>query len=339
MADKLKQGRFDSFTIIDNGLIETDLLTEHEKIVYIVIRKHLNQEKQTAFPGMATIAREARICKSVVVKAIQGLEEKGLLTVERQLTKYNEKKTNIYSFNDFAGLWKAKTVDELKKIANETSVSLTDDEIICKALQIEKQKRQELYNQLAKEFEKEREPVNEPSKAHTQAPNNQNIPEEQNTTDKPKSQEERYTLEEIHQLFDYKILLNDYPDRQQDIDCAIDVLHTTLNTSKPTIRVSGEDKPTMAVISKLMKLDKDDIMFALDRFAGQTERVKNPTAYLLAILYSAKEQYHFDTINRVSHDMAHWEDSYHEGSRKAELERNLLQESSYLSLQQLSNRG
>lgn len=133
--------------------------------------------------------------------------------------------------------------------------------------------------------------------------------------------------------------MNDYPDRQQDVDCTMDVLHTALNTSKPTIRVSGEDKPTMAVISKLMKLDKDDLMYALDRFAGHTERVKNPTAYLLAILYSAKEQYHFDTINRVSHDMAHWEDSYHEGSRKAELERNLLQESSYLSLQQLSNRG
>lgn len=44
-------------------------------------------------------------------------------------------------------------------------------------------------------------------------------------------------------------------------------------------------------------------------------------------------------INRVSHDMAHWEDSYHEGSRKAELERSLLQESSHLSLQQLNDKG
>lgn len=79
MADKLQQGKFDSFTIVNNGLIETDLLTEHEKMVYIVIRKHLNQEKQTAFPGMATIAREARISKSQVLRAIKGLEEKGLL--------------------------------------------------------------------------------------------------------------------------------------------------------------------------------------------------------------------------------------------------------------------
>jgi len=81
MADKLQQGKFDSFTIVNNGLIETDLLTEHEKMVYIVIRKHLNQEKQTAFPGMATIARESRISKSQVLRAIKGLEEKGLLLV------------------------------------------------------------------------------------------------------------------------------------------------------------------------------------------------------------------------------------------------------------------
>ena len=118
MADRLQQGKFDSFTIISNGLIETDLLTEHEKMVYIVIRKHLNQEKQTAFPGMATIAREARISKSQVLRAIKGLEEKGLLIVKRQTTKYNEKKTNVYRFNDFSGLWKARTVDELKKNSN-----------------------------------------------------------------------------------------------------------------------------------------------------------------------------------------------------------------------------
>lgn len=102
MADKLQQGKFDSFTIVNNGLIETDLLTEHEKMVYIVIRKHLNQEKQTAFPGMTTIAREARISKSQVLRAIKGLEEKGLLIVKRQITKYVE---NCQSRNNGCQEW------------------------------------------------------------------------------------------------------------------------------------------------------------------------------------------------------------------------------------------
>lgn len=309
MADKLQQGKFDSFTIVNNGLIETDLLTEHEKMVYIVIRKHLNQEKQTAFPGMATIAREARISKSQVLRAIKGLEEKGLLIVKRQITKYNEKKTNIYRFNDFAELWKARTVDELKKITTETSISLTDDEIINKALQIDKKKRQKLYNQLAKEFQKEKgleptEPTKVTAEPSAKQLNQFNIVN--TTTNSGESQLERYTTDQIKQLFDYDIMIQDNPYRQQDIDSVMNILYTTMNTTKATIRVAGENKSSMIVISKLMKLDKESIMYALDRFSEQTERIKNPTSYLLTILYFAPEQFHLDIQNQVSHDMAHW---------------------------------
>lgn len=297
MADKLKQGKFDSFTIINNGLIETDLLTEHEKMVYIVIRKYLNQEKQTAFPGMTTIAREARICKSVVIKAIQGLEEKGLLIVKRQTTKYNEKKTNVYYFNDFVELWKAKTIDELKKIATEMPLSLTDDEIIDRALQIDKKKRQKLYTQLAKEFEKEKEPVSEPTKAHTQALINQNISNKQNTTNELKSQAERYTMEDIKALYEYDNLIVQYPIKHTDIDIVFDILYDTLNSTKKTIRVGSESKPQMVVIGKLMKLQPNDLIYSIDKYHEQTGRIKNVKAYLLTVLYGSREQQHLDIIN------------------------------------------
>jgi len=309
MADKLQQGKFDSFTIINNGLIETDLLTEHEKMVYLVIRKHLNQEKQTAFPGMATIAREARICKSVVVKAVQGLEEKGLLIVKRQTTKYNEKKVNIYSFNDFADLWKAETVDELKKIATETPILLTDDEIIHKALHIDRKKKQKLYNQLAKEFEKEKEPETLPADQSNNASSTQlnNIVINKDTTNQSKSQElERYTLDQIKQLFDYDIMVQDNPCQKEDIDSVMSILHTAMNTTKATIRISGENRPAMTVIGKLMKLHNESIMYAIEKYQAQTERIKNPSAYMLTILYNAPEQFNLDIQNQVSHDMAHW---------------------------------
>lgn len=311
MTNKLRQGKFDSYTIVNNGLIETDLLTEHEKIVYIVIRKHLNQEKQIAFPGMATIAKEARICKSVVVKAIQGLEEKGLLIVERQTTKYNEKKTNIYRFNDFAELWKAKTVDELKKIATETPIPLTDDEIINKALQIDKKNRQKLYNQLAKEFDKEKELESaEPTKVTDETSTQTKFTkftEANNTTNSPKSQvSERYTIEKIRTLFDYDIIVADRPLYQRKIDAVMNILHTTLNTTKPTIRIGGEDKPSEIVIGKLMKLTFNEIIYCADKYSEQTERINNPTAYMLTLLYKAKEQMELDLTNEVKHDMANW---------------------------------
>ena len=116
----------------------------------------------------------------------------------------------------------------------------------------------------------------------------------------------RYTIDQIHQLFDYDVMLQENPYRKNDIDSAMSVLYTAMNTTKATIRVAGENKSSMIVISKLMKLDKESIVYALDRFAEQTERTKNPTSYLLTILYFAPEQFHLDIQNQVSHDMAHW---------------------------------
>lgn len=37
-------------------------------------------------------------------------------------------------------------------------------------------------------------------------------------------------------------------------------------------------------------------------FEGRTERIRNPSAYMLTLLYNAKEQMHLDIVNQVSHD-------------------------------------
>ena len=299
MNNKLQLGKFESYTIVNNGLIETELLTIYEKMVYIVIRKHLNQETQKAFPGMATISREARISKKQVIRSIKGLEEKGLLTVKRECTKYNEKKTNIYYFNDFARLWEAKTVSELQEIASETCNTLTDDEIIDKALQIDEQKRKELYEQLAKEVDKEKGLVSAPTKAHSQAPisNNNNSDVNKSTTNAPKSQTERYTMQDLEDLYEYDCLIRRNPDQKTDIDIVFNLLYDTLNTTRPTIRVGGEDKPTMVVIGRLTKLQPDDLLFAIDNYHEQTDRIKNVRGYLLTLLYHARDQSHLDLMN------------------------------------------
>ena len=85
------------------------------------------------------------------------------------------------------------------------------------------------------------------------------------------------------------------------------ILHTSLNTTKATIRIGGEDKPAMVVIGKLMKLDYSDIMYAIEKYQEQTDRIKNPTAYMLTLLYNAKEQSNLDITNQVQHDMYNWE--------------------------------
>lgn len=62
----------------------------------------------------------------------------------------------------------------------------------------------------------------------------------------------------------------------------------------------------MVVIGKLMKLNNESIMYAIEKFSEQTERIKNPTSYMLTILYNTPEQFNLDIKNQVSHDMARW---------------------------------
>ena len=76
----------------------------------------------------------------------------------------------------------------------------------------------------------------------------------------------------------------------------MNILYTTMNTTRATIRIAGDNKPTMVVISKLMKLHNESIMYALDKFSEQTERIKNPTSYMLTILYNAPEQFKYESI-------------------------------------------
>ena len=83
----------------------------------------------------------------------------------------------------------------------------------------------------------------------------------------------------------------------------MEILYDTLNTDKPAIRINGEDKPTLVVTSKLMRLDKGSIIYAIEKYQERTNRIKNPRSYMLAILYNALEQYILDVTNQVQHDM------------------------------------
>ena len=103
-------------------------------------------------------------------------------------------------------------------------------------------------------------------------------------------------------------MIYDNPLLQQDIESVMDILYTAMNSKKSTIRIAGEDKHTMVAIGKLMKLRKESIVYAIEKFKEQTERIKKPISYLLTILYNAPEKYRLDIQNRARHDMVHYMD-------------------------------
>ncbi|WP_431791541.1 helix-turn-helix domain-containing protein [Microbacterium paraoxydans] len=86
----------DGFVRLPNWLIDDADLSAHELIVYIVLLRFRNQKTGKCYPGMSTIADCARISRRSVMRAIDGLEQRQMIKVERRST-IKDNKPNIYT--------------------------------------------------------------------------------------------------------------------------------------------------------------------------------------------------------------------------------------------------
>ena len=273
-----------------HDFLDNSFLTTEEQMIFIVLKSYVDfkEDSGEAYPSMETICKRAKMSEKRARKNINALIKKGIAKkVQRGLTK-----TNLYTLSDYATMWTCDNVEDVAAVANNQGVKpLTPAEHIAEL------ERMGYTVQI-----KEKGLDTEPTKAQHQALDNQNFSKEQNTTDKSKSQAERYTMEDIRALYEYDSLIIQYPDKQTDIDIVFDILYDTLNSTKPTIRIGGEGKPTMVVIGKLMKLQPDDLVYSIDKYHEQTERIKNVKAYLLTVLYGSREQQHLDIMNLGHHN-------------------------------------
>lgn len=273
-----------------HDFLDNSFLTTEEQMIFIVLKSYVDfkEDSGEAYPSMETICKRAKMSEKRARKNINALIKKGIAKkVQRGLTK-----TNLYTLSDYATMWTCDNVEDVAAVADNQGVKpLTPAEHIAEL------ERMGYTVQI-----REKGLDTEPTKAQHQALDNQNFSKEQNTTDKPKSQAERYTMEDIRALYEYDSLIIQYPDKQTDIDIVFDILYDTLNSTKPTIRIGGEGKPTMVVIGKLMKLQPDDLIYSIDKYHEQTERIKNVKAYLLTVLYGSREQQHLDIMNLGHHN-------------------------------------
>lgn len=282
------------FIMIYQDFLESDLLDNYyQKLVYIYLKKFADSNNQ-CFPSIKKLSKLTKIGATKIKQTLAELEEKGVISKENRSRLDGGKTSNLYTLYDFAEVWNAGSSEEVAAVVDEYE----DKKLIS------------LLEAKGYTIIKEKEPdKTEPTKVTVEPSTKLNQFDIVNTTiNSEKCQElERYTIDQIRQIFDYDILVNDKPLWQRDIDSVFSILHTALNTTKETIRVGGEDKPTMIVIGKLMKLDYSEIMYCIEKYSEQTERIKNPTAYMLTLLYNAKEQMNLDISNQVQHDMYHWE--------------------------------
>ena len=283
------------FTLVYNDFLESDILNYYEKMVFIALKKFADNDTMRAFPSLKTIHGITGISLSQVRRSIEHMEQLGVISVEHRTDKEKGHQSNIYTLYDYAEIWKVDSSnDDVAAVVDEISEAKLVAELKARGYTVTKEKEPDTLQADQSDNESSTQ-LNQFDIVNT-------------TINSKESQEvERYSLVEIRAYYEYDIMVNDNPFSKNDIDSVMDILHTNLNTTKKTIRIGGEDKPAMVVISKLMKLTYSEIMYAIDKFKEQTDRIKNPTAYMLTLLYNSKEQMNLDISNQVQHDMYHWE--------------------------------
>lgn len=88
------------FFMIDNRVVRNYGLTPHQGWLYAVIVYHLDRKENDAFPSIATLAKESGMSKPSAIKAIQHLEQVGLIRVTRTTTEKGDNAVNHYALMD-----------------------------------------------------------------------------------------------------------------------------------------------------------------------------------------------------------------------------------------------
>ena len=282
------------FIMLYHDFLESNILDTYEKMVFIALKKFADNDSMRAFPSLKTIHGITGISLSQVRRSIEHMEQLGVISVEHRTDKEKGHQSNIYTLCDYAEIWKVDSSnDDVAAVVDEISEAKLVAELKARGYTVTKEKEPDTLQADQSDNESSTQ-LNQFDIVNT-------------TINSKESQEvERYSLVEIRAYYEYDIMVNDNPFAKYDIDSVMDILHTYLNTTKKTIRIGGDDKPAMVVISKLMKLTYSEIMYAIDKFKEQTDRIKNPTAYMLTLLYNSKEQMNLDITNQVQHDMYNW---------------------------------
>lgn len=105
----------------------------------------------------------------------------------------------------------------------------------------------------------------------------------------------------ICENIDYRYLRMKVP--ADELDELVTLMVDVFCTTRPSVRIGGEDVPTKDVQNRLLSLDASHIEYVFERLKVNTEKIHNIHAYLLTALYRS-----LSTINnyyraKVQHDL------------------------------------
>ena len=112
------------FIQIENSFINNCQYSIYEKMVYMSLCTYA-MDKNNCYPSQSTIAKNLNVSRTMVIKAMQGLEEKnGLLIINRK-TESNRKISNLYILAEIdacTGIFISGSLEEFKQYKNKIVV-------------------------------------------------------------------------------------------------------------------------------------------------------------------------------------------------------------------------
>ena len=108
---------------------------------------------------------------------------------------------------------------------------------------------------------------------------------------------------EVRECIEYDHLCTQF--NREDVDEMVELITDVLCTTRPTVRIGGEDIPTEQARNRFQRLDCGHMEYVFDCLRRNTTQVRNIRAYLLTALYNAPV-----TINNyyqaaVQHDFSY----------------------------------
>lgn len=82
-------------TQLPNKMLETQQLLPKDLLIYVTIKRHMNNKTKEAFPSLDTIVKESKVSKSTVIKCVEKLKNANYISVRKEGRK------NVYKFNPY----------------------------------------------------------------------------------------------------------------------------------------------------------------------------------------------------------------------------------------------
>ena len=104
--------------------------------------------------------------------------------------------------------------------------------------------------------------------------------------------EERIEAQALRRQFGY-----------DDVESVVELMTDTLCSTRPTLRIGGEEIPAEQVKGRFLSLDYGHLEYVFDCLRRNTTQIRNIRAYLLTTLYNSYFSANSGTMAQVQHDL------------------------------------